>query len=119
MDAAPTEALLHSICSNCTMSDPNLEAGHTCLLDGINIMSREYSNPVCTMEDYFDMEGNWTSYSCKEVKTLYTNSVEVNASDMLLLDMASESLKDICCNDTLGNERGNPKWLVGRRTEVA
>ena len=72
------------------MPDPNLEAGHTCLLD---------------LEDCFDLEGNWTKYSCEDVQTLYTNSVEVNASDMLQLDMASESLKDICCNDTLANSK--------------
>jgi hypothetical protein len=100
------KAILHSICSNYTMPDPNLEAGHTCLLDGINIMPAGYLNTTFTMEDCLDVEGNWTSYSCKEVQTLYTNTVEAKASDMLLLDMAFESLEDICCNDTLGNSTG-------------
>ena len=68
-----------------------------------SMVSGEYSNPVFTMEDCFDVRGNWTSCSYKDAQSLYTNSVEANASDMLLLDMASESLKVICCNDTLGN----------------
>ena len=50
------KAILPSICSNYPMPDPNLEADHTCVLDGINIMlpAGEYSNTALTMEDYFD-----------------------------------------------------------------
>ena len=92
-----------SICSNYTIPGPNLEAGHTCFLDGINIKPGGYSNHVFTMEDCFDMGGKWTSYSCKEVQTLFTNSIKANASDVLLLDMTSASLKNICFGDTLGN----------------
>ena len=77
------------------MPDPNLEAGHTCFLD---------------LEDCFDLEGNWTTYSCEDVQTLYTNSVEVNASDMLqILDMTSESLTDICCNNALLGNSTEPQ----------
>eukprot|EP00957_Ditylum_brightwellii_P141442 10775740-Ditylum_brightwellii.AAC.1 len=61
------------------MPDPNLEAGHTCLFDGINIMPSGYSNPAFTMEDCFDMEGNWTSYSCQDVQMLYANIVYANS----------------------------------------
>ena len=54
------QTILPSICSNYTiMPDPNLEARHTCLLDGINIIkpTSEYSNPVFTIEDCLNVEG--------------------------------------------------------------